>query len=380
LRKRDYYDVLGVRKGSSKDEIKKKFRELAKKYHPDLNKDDKGAAKKFQEVSEAYEVLEDDNKRQMYDNFGHAAVDGSAGDPGAGGNPFEGFGGFGGFGGPFGGGGFQGGFQGQQVDIDPEDIMEMFFGGGGSRSVEVELSIGFFEAVNGCEKEVKFSYQAKDPKAPRMRNGRQQRVNKTKSVKVDIPAGVSDGVSLRSSGNGAEGAPGRPAGDLIIHLRVKKDPYFTRRDNDILVDVRIPFYQAVLGDVVDVRTIDGKVTLKVPPGTQPGQQLRLRGKGVRNVNRPTQRGDQIVTINVTLPKPKDLNDEQLELINRFKAIERKEVDPPVSSDSGKDEKGKKQDNSGKDGEECGSSFFKTIKDTFTGKETDKNAKSVDEKM
>jgi molecular chaperone DnaJ len=259
MRKRDYYDVLGLRKGASKDEIKKKFRELAKKYHPDLNKDDESAAKKFQEVSEAYEVLEDDNKRQMYDNFGHAAVDGSAGDPGAGGNPFQGFGGFGGpFGGAGGFGGFQGGFQGQQVDIDPEDIMDMFFGGSGSRSAEVEVHIGFFEAVNGCEKEVRFSYQARDPGAPRMRDGRQQRVSKTKTVKVDIPAGVADGVSLRSTGNGPESVPGRPPGDLIIHLRVQKDPYFTRRENDILVDVRIPFFQAVLGDAVDVRTIDGK--------------------------------------------------------------------------------------------------------------------------
>ena len=247
LLKKDFYDVLGVEKSATKEEIKKKFRDLAKKYHPDLNKDDKTCEAKFREVSEAYEVLEDDKKRQMYDNFGHSGVDQNyqQSNQSAGGfNPFGG----GGF------GGFQGNFHTSSGTVDPEDIMEMFFGGsmGQLRPIEVNVTLSFFEAVNGCRKELTFEYFIKD----RRKN---QKIRQSRKVLIDIPAGVDEGLTLRSPGNGREASNGNPAGDLLITFRVKPDPYFTRKEDDILVDVPISFSQAVLGCTVDVLTIDGYV-------------------------------------------------------------------------------------------------------------------------
>ena len=178
LMKKDYYDVLGVNKNATKDDIKKKFRELAKKYHPDLNKDDKNAEAKFREVSEAYEVLEDDSKRQRYDQFG--TVDDNM-NAGAGQGPFGGFGGF-----HAGGFGFQ-----SQGNIDIEDVMEMFMGGSmGPQPVQVQIQIGFFEAVNGCKKEISFEYFVRDPRR------QNQKIRKSKTVTIDIPAGIDDGTSL----------------------------------------------------------------------------------------------------------------------------------------------------------------------------------------
>ena len=226
--KRDYYDVLGVSKTASKDEIKKKFRELAKKYHPDLNKDDKSAESKFRDVSEAYEVLEDDKKRQMYDNFGHAGVDPNA-------QSDQGFN-------PFGGGfgGFQNGSFHSSGNIDPEDIMEMFFGGGvgiNMRPVEVQLQLTFFEAVSGCKKEISFEYFVKDPRK------KSQKIRQSRKVTIDVPAGIDDGLTMRSPGNGREGVNGNPPGDLLITFRVKPDPYFQRSGDDIHVDVPISITQ-----------------------------------------------------------------------------------------------------------------------------------------
>ena len=209
--KRDYYEVLGVSKSATKDEIKKKFRELAKKFHPDLNKDDKSAESKFREVSEAYETLEDDKKRQMYDNFGHSGVDQNFSEH----NHADGFNPFGGF-----HQGFQSNFH-SAGPLDAEDVMEMFFGGAmNSRPVEVQVKLSFFEAVQGC---------------------------------------IDDGMSLRSPGNGRDGSNNQSAGDLVISFSVNPDPYFERNGDDILVNVPISFTQAILGGSVDVLTI-GKLT------------------------------------------------------------------------------------------------------------------------
>lgn len=232
-KKRDYYEVLGVSKNADKNEIKKKFRDLAKKYHPDLNKDDKTAQAKFQEASEAYEVLENDEKRKRYDNFGHAGVDGAqgGGDPFNGQNPFAGFGGF---------GGFQGGFHTSSGEMDAEDVMEMFFGGGmrANRPVEVSVHLDFLEAVNGCNKKLNFEYFVRDAK--------RQKVRKSRTVNVDIPAGVDTGMTLRSVGQGAEAFGGNPATDLLVHIEVGRDPYFKRQELDVYVDVPVQFYQVTL--------------------------------------------------------------------------------------------------------------------------------------
>ena len=253
-KKKDYYAVLGVSKTASKDEIKKKFREMAKKYHPDLNKDDKNAAKMFQDASEAHEVLSNDEKRQLYDNYGHAGVDPNfAGANGGGGNPFAGFGGFGGgFGFP---GGFHvnmdgmGGAGGQQMHA--EDLMDFFeqaLGGaprGAGKDVQAALRLSFLEAVHGCTKEVTFEYFVRDPASASAGNRRSppRKVRRTRTVSVDVPPGVDTGIQMRMKGQGAEGDPGHPVGDLFIQLEVAADPYFKRQDNDVHVEVPISIAQ-----------------------------------------------------------------------------------------------------------------------------------------
>jgi DnaJ-class molecular chaperone len=268
--KRDFYNVLGLKKGCSKEEIKKNFRNLAKKYHPDLNKDDKTAAAKFTEVSEAYEVLEDDKKREQYDNFGHAGVDGQAyqqqqqgGNPFGQGHPFSGFGGF--------GGGFGGGQQ-----MSQEDIMDMFeqaMGGGQNVDLETSVRLTFLEAVNGITKDVKIDYVQRE---------KRQQIRKSKKVKVDIPAGIDDNMTIRVSGEGATSNRGQK-GDLFVKVKVFTDPYFKRSGVDVHVEVPISFTKAILGSSVDVLTLDGMVTMKIPEGTQPESQLLLKGKGIRDV-------------------------------------------------------------------------------------------------
>ena len=227
--KEDYYSVLGVDKGASKSDIKKKYFELAKKYHPDVNKDP-SAEKKFKQITEAYEVLEDDQKRQVYDAYGHAGVDGSAG-----GGP----GGFGGFPGGFPGGPF-GGFSGHAQQVDADELFEMFegmFGGAGARQrgrdVQQVLQLSFFEAVNGCTKEVSVTYT--DRQAPG--------TTKTKKVKVTVPAGVDDGVVMRVQGEGGQGLPGKANGDLRLEIRVKKDPYFVRDGPNVHVEQPVSITQ-----------------------------------------------------------------------------------------------------------------------------------------
>ena len=313
--KEDFYKTLGVSRGATKDEIKKSYRQLAKKYHPDLNKDDKKAAEKFAEVSEAYEVLQDDQKRQQYDTFGHAGVDpngmGGQQDPFGGG----GFGGpFGGFGGPFGGGG---GFQGGQ-QMHPEDLFEFLnqaMGGGGGRrgkgaDVEAVLRVTFLEAVHGCTKSFDFEYLT-----PITRRGQPQQ-RKRKSVTVDVPAGVDNNVQMRMTGKGGDGADGMPAGDLYVRVQVQEDPYFSRDGIHIRTDLPVSLTQAVLGSTVDVLTLDGIVKMKVPPGTQPSTTLLLRNKGVKDIQRRNVRGNQYVTIRVKIPTK--ISDAQRKLLEQFR--------------------------------------------------------------
>ncbi|HIX14014.1 MAG TPA: molecular chaperone DnaJ [Candidatus Anaerofilum faecale] len=348
--KRDYYEVLGIAKGASDDEIKSAYRKKAKKYHPDLNPGDKEAEEKFKEVNEAYEILSDKEKRARYDQFGFAGVD-----------PNYGAGqGAGGFGGGF--GGFGGG-------VDLGDIFGDLFGGGfggfggGSRAnpnaprkgnnVRVSVGISFMEAVHGCKKTITINRQDTCPECggsgaargttpetcPDCRGtGRvtiQQRtpfgviqsqqpcsrcggkgkivktpcnhcrgtgrVNTKKTLEVNIPAGIDDDQQLALRGMGDGGVNGGPNGDLIVIVTVRPDPMFQRDGYDVYITVPITFSQAVMGAEVVVPTVDGKVQYPVPEGTQSGTTFRLRGKGVPYVGGKG-RGDQYVKVNVEIPK------------------------------------------------------------------------------
>ena len=352
--KRDYYEVLGVSKGASDDELKKAFRKEAKKYHPDLHPGDKEAEAKFKEVNEAYEVLSDSEKRQRYDQFGHAGVD-----------PNFGAGGGGGFGGGFG---------------DFGDIFSDIFGGGfggfggGSRrngprrgaDVRQTVTISFEEAAFGCKKKINVNKQekcstcggngAKPGPSPEtcphchgtgqiqtqqrtilgyMTNvttcphcngtGKQikepcrdcrgtGKVRVAKTVEIDIPAGIDDTQTMQMSGHGEAGERGGPNGDLLITIRVRPHAMFERRDNDIYLNMPITFVQAALGATLTVPTLDGIVEYDIPEGTQSGTRFRLRGKGVPFI-RGKGRGDQYVTVTVEVPK--NLSSKQKELLKEF---------------------------------------------------------------
>ncbi|MCD8355592.1 MAG: molecular chaperone DnaJ [Clostridia bacterium] len=356
--KRDYYEVLGVSKGATDDEIKKSYRKLARKYHPDLNKDNPEAAEKFKEIGEAYEILSDKEKRARYDQFGFAGVD-----------PNYGAGQGGGFGGGF-------GFE----DVDLGDIFGSFFGGGfggGSRtnranaprqgeSVRRTVMLSFEEAAFGCEKEIEidrvekctecggtgaekgytpetcsnchgsgtvqqtqrtpfgaFSSTGPCPncrgtgkiiKKPckKCRGTGQER--RTRKLSVKIPAGIDDGQSVALRGQGGAGVNGGPAGDVIVTVAIRPHPLFQRDGYDVWCDVPISYAQACLGDKLIVPTVDGKVEYTMPAGTQPGTVFRMRGKGIQAVN-GRGRGDQFVK--VILEVPKNLSDEQKELLRKL---------------------------------------------------------------
>jgi molecular chaperone DnaJ len=362
--KRDYYDVLGVSKGATEDEIKKAYRSLAKKYHPDLNPNNKEAEEKFKEVNEAYETLSDQTKRSQYDQFGHAGAQG-----------FNGFNGAGGFGGA----GF-GGF---------EDIFSSFFGGGRQSNVnnstrprqgddlEQTITIDFQESIDGCKKQIKVTvddecsacggtgaYSKSDihvcdrcrgsgsvvveqnsifgrvqtqttcPKC----GGRGQditrkcekcngkgRIRKTKDITLNIPAGIADGMSMRLEGKGQAGYNGGPNGDLFVNVRVRPHKEFKRDGDDIFLEAPISFTQAALGDSIEVPTVYGNVTLKIPAGTQSHTKFRLRGKGAKNV-RGGGFGDQYVTVIVEVPT--NLNSEEKSLIEKLGKLEGKKGDSP----------------------------------------------------
>lgn len=350
---KDYYEILGVSKDASADDIKKAFRQLAKKYHPDMNKDDPSAAEKFKEVNEAYQVLGDETKRQQYDTYGSAAFDGSA-PQGDYGSYSSGFGGFGGFG----------------------DIFESFFGGmagGSSRQrrngpergadIETELRIEFMEAAQGVKKEVKISRRetcdhchgtgakpGTSTKTCPTCNGTGQKRSQTafgmftittcptcggegtivespcehchgtgttsqlRTISLNIPAGIDDGQIMTVSGQGHAGRKGGENGDVYIRIRVRPSRTWRREGQDLYMDIDISFAQAALGDSITVPTLTGDVKYDLPAGTQTGTTFRLRDKGIKYL-RQNRNGDLYVKVNVVVPKK--LTDRQKELLAEF---------------------------------------------------------------
>ena len=354
--KRDYYEVLGIQKGASEDEIKKAYKKLARKYHPDMNPGDKEAEERFKEVNEANEVLSDPEKKARYDQFGFAGVDPNYG-AGAGGGAY--------------GGGFDFG--------DLGDIFGSFFGGGfggGQRrnpnapqrgeSIRASVSVSFTEAAFGCEKSVTLERSEQCPtckgngcapgttpeicpdchgtgtvqtrrqtpmgvfasNGPCRKCGGTGRlihqpcpdcrgtgaVRKRKTIKVNIPAGIDHGQTISLRGQGNAGRNGGPAGDLLITVMVQPHELFRRDGVDVFCEAPITFAQAVLGAELEIPTIDGKVKYSIPEGTQTGTVFRLKGKGIPVLN-GRGRGDQYVT--VTIETPRNLNKEQKEALRRF---------------------------------------------------------------
>ena len=354
--KRDYYEVLGVEKGASEDEIKKAYKKLARKYHPDMNPGDKEAEEKFKEINEANEVLSNPDKRQKYDQFGFAGVDPNYGASQGGG---------------YGAGGFDFG--------DLGDIFGSFFGGGfgGGRrtnpnapqrgeSIRMSLTISFEEAAFGCEKEVTvdrveqcgtchgngcapgtspevcpdchgsgqvqvrrqthmgvFASTSPCPKC----GGKGQIIHqpckdchgtgfarKRKTIQASIPAGIDNGQTISIRGQGNAGKNGGPAGDLLITITVRPHELFRREGTSVLCEAPITFAQAVLGAELEIPTIDGKVKYDLPEGTQSGTTFRLKGKGIPSINGHG-RGDQYVTVYIETPR--NLNKEQKEALKKF---------------------------------------------------------------
>ena len=354
--KRDYYEVLGVSRGASEDEIKKAYKKMARKYHPDLNPGDKTAEEKFKEVNEAYEVLSDADKKARYDQYGHAGVDPN-----------------------FGAGGFGGGFDGSVDFGDLGDIFGSFFGGGfgGGRrtnpnapqrgeSIRMSIAISFEEAAFGCEKAVTVErYETCDTchgngcapgtspevcpdchgtgtvqvrrqtpmgvfatSSPCPKCGGKGRiihqpckdcrgsgmVRKKKTIQASIPAGIDNGQTISIRGQGNAGKNGGPAGDLLITITVRPHELFRREGTSVLCEAPITFTQAVLGAELEIPTIDGKVKYTLPEGTQSGTTFRLKGKGIPSIN-GRGRGDQYVTVYIETPK--NLNKEQKEALKKF---------------------------------------------------------------
>ena len=354
--KRDYYEVLGVSKGASEDEIKKAYKKMARKYHPDLNPGDKSAEEKFKEVNEAYEVLSDADKKARYDQYGHAGVDPN-----------------------FGAGGFGGGFDGGFDFGDLGDIFGSFFGGGfgGGRrtnpnapqrgeSIRMSIAISFEEAAFGCEKEVTVErYEACDTchgsgcapgtspevcpdchgtgtvqvrrqtpmgvfatSSPCPKCGGKGRIihqpckdcrgsgmmRKKKTIQASIPAGIDNGQTISIRGQGNAGRNGGPAGDLLITITVRPHELFRREGTSVLCEAPVTFAQAVLGAELEIPTIDGKVKYTLPEGTQSGTTFRLKGKGIPSIN-GRGRGDQYVTVYIETPK--NLSREQKEALRKF---------------------------------------------------------------
>lgn len=350
--KRDYYEVLGLSKGATDDEIKKAYRRLAKQYHPDMNPGDKVAENKFKEVNEAYDVLGDPDKKAKYDQYGHAAFDPSSG---------------------FGGGGFGGGFGFDGFDIS--DIFSNIFGGGSSRrqngpvrgeDIRYRLTLSFEEAVFGCKKEISYQRVQKCPECSGSGaakgtsaktcpdcQGRgqvkvQQRtpfgvmqstttcskcrgtgkiietpckncrgsgfVKASKKLEVSIPAGIDDGQGVVLRGEGCDGRNGGSAGDLVITVNVRPHAFFEREGSDIYCDIPVTYADMTLGAKITVPTIDSTETIDIPEGTQTGTTFTLKGKGVKIVN-TQKRGNMYVT--AVIETPKGLDRKQKELLKQF---------------------------------------------------------------
>lgn len=359
MAKRDYYEVLGIAKDASADEIKKAYRNLARKYHPDVNQDDQDAEKKFKEVKEAFDVLSDPQRRAQYDQFGHAAEEGGFGTGGFGQGDFSGFGGF-------------------------EDIFDQFFGGatrtrrptGPQRGNDLryDLQISLEEAALGLETKINIPRAencdtcggsgAKPGTQPETCShchgtGQQQvarntafgrfvsvqtceacggtgtlikercpdchgngRVQRERKIEIKIPAGVDTGSRLRVSNEGEAGTRGGPPGDLYVVIHVRPHKTFVRQGDDIIVEVPISFAQATLGTELEVPTLTGKARLKIPEGTQTGTSFRLRGKGIPRL-RGYGQGDQHVKVVVKIPKK--LSNKQKELLREYAKLAGEDV-------------------------------------------------------
>ena len=304
--KRDYYEVLGVSKTATDAEIKKAYRKLAMKYHPDYNPGDKDAEEKFKEVNEANEVLSDPKKRQLYDQYGFAGVDPSyAAQNGGGAGGFSGFGGDGvDLGDIFGdifGGGF-GGFGGSARQANPNAPRK-------GQDIRVRITLSFDEAVHGCKKNITITRQQECTECHGSGT-----IAVKKTLEANVPAGIDDDQGFRLSGMGNAGTNGGPAGDVIVAVTVRPSEVFQRDENNIYVVFPITYSQAVLGDTITVPSIDGKVEVNVPEGTQSGTTFRLRGKGVQYVN-GRGRGDMYVKCEVEIPKK--LSRTQREALKKF---------------------------------------------------------------
>jgi len=346
MAKRDYYEVLGLSRTASADEIKKAYRRLAMKHHPDRNKDDTSAEGKFKEAKEAYEVLSNTEKRATYDRFGHDGLSSARGG-GAGGYGAEGFGDIFGdvFGDIFGGGGRQRGSQvfrgadlgyelrldlekavsGDSVTIDvPTQVScETCDGSGAKKGTEpvkcstcggvgqVRMQQGFFSIQQTCPACKGTGTTIGDPCGDCHGRGR---VRKTKTLSVKVPAGVDDGDRIRLSGEGEAGRNGGPSGDLYVEIRVNPHKLFTREGADLACEVPISIATATLGGEVELPTLNGNVALKVPAGTQSGKVFRLRGKGVSTV-RDARQGD--LFAKVAVETPINLSSEQKDLLRQF---------------------------------------------------------------
>ncbi len=352
--KRDYYEVLGVEKTASAEEIKKAYRKSAMKYHPDRNPGDKTAEEKFKELGEAYEVLSDDQKRSRYDQFGFAGVDPNYGGGQAGYGDFGGFGGFGGFG----------------------DIFSEVFGGGSSRrtrnaprrgeDIGVRVEITFEEAAFGTETEVSYqriedcavcngsgsadgkietcsqcggsgqirvtqnvmgmafqststcpscSGRGKIIKNPCNTCRGKAKVRKNHTIRVKVPAGINQGQSIRARGEGCVGTNGGPNGDVLIEFAIRRHPIFRREGMEVFCEVPITFTQAALGAEIQVPTLDGKVGFTIPEGTQTGREFVISGKGIPQVGNPKRRGNHRFT--VVVETPTKLTKDQKELLRKL---------------------------------------------------------------
>jgi molecular chaperone DnaJ len=352
MAKRDYYEILGVSKSASAEEIKKAYRKLAIQFHPDKNPDNPEAEEKFKEAAEAYEVLSNQDKRARYDQFGHQGLGGNGGFGGGGMNMDDIFSQFGDI---FGGGGFG-----------------SFFGGGGGRrtkkgtNLRVKLKLNLQEIANGVEKKIKVKRHVIAPgvsfkscstcqgsgqikkvvntmlgqmvsastcavcggsgqivdKKPAEADSRGLMV-KEEIISINIPGGVADGMQLSMSGKGNE-IPGGIPGDLLIVIEEAEENVFQREGNNVIYDLYISFIQAALGDSVEVPTIDGKVKIKIDPGTQSGKMLRLKGKGIKDINGYT-RGDQLIMVNIWTPT--QLSKEERAALESLKNSENFKPDP-----------------------------------------------------
>ena len=307
--KRDYYEVLGVSKDADEDTLKKAYRKLAKKYHPDANPGDKEAEAKFKEASEAYSVLSDPQKRQQYDQFGHAAFEQGGGA---------------GYGGGFGGFDFNGGDMG---DIFGDIFGDMFhgrsssgfggqgfkqsygsgFGGGSFKSkgqdLHAEIRVSFEDAAFGCEKVINLSSGQGTP---------------AQSLKVRVPAGIEDGKSIRLRGKGGPGMNGGEAGDLLLKIHVDEKPGYERKGMDVYTTISVPFTSAVFGGEAIVNTLKGSVKCKIPAGIQSGSKIRLRGKGIVSMKDPSVHGDMYAAVQIQVPR--NLSPEAKQKLREFEKL------------------------------------------------------------